>query len=248
MAEELIAEYRWRLPVEEWSVLCDNTLKLDRSTGFSDGPMRKNSVSICAPKCEMCVTPFGKALEKPCSWPRVPSKWNVTLNGAFNGLQGWSACASSMGGSFVGRYISNAAAANGRKICWWGTERTKPGVIFGNLILEPDSGIPCKIIPNQIAYQIFVDGTPESKVLRLSFSAAAYGRELTGIVGASVQVFYRLDIGNAAPFGRFEIPFSSVSPDRVPDPTFIGRTAPIRNVISWPESITVQTEPFADPG
>ena len=56
MAEEEIASYSWRLPLDEWSPLCDNILKLNRSGGLSGTPMRLNSSAICSPPCEMCVT------------------------------------------------------------------------------------------------------------------------------------------------------------------------------------------------
>lgn len=56
MAEEEIASYSWRLPLDEWSPLCDNILKLDRSSGLAGSPMKLNRLGICPPPCEMCVT------------------------------------------------------------------------------------------------------------------------------------------------------------------------------------------------
>lgn len=56
MAEELIAQYQWRIPLEDWSPLCDNKLQLWLPQGISGTPKSLNSLGICAPPCEMCVT------------------------------------------------------------------------------------------------------------------------------------------------------------------------------------------------
>lgn len=57
MAEETIAEHRFRRRVRDWSAICDNVLKLDRTNSLADAPMRLNQFGICAPPCEMCITP-----------------------------------------------------------------------------------------------------------------------------------------------------------------------------------------------
>lgn len=252
MAEELIAQHKWRKRLSEWSPLCDNVMRLDRSESLVESAMKLNSLGICAPPCEMCVTPFGEleALEKPCAWPRVPAKWSVQLNGQFVGLQPWSACAASMGSSFDGRYVGSNVMPNGRKICWWSSQQTMPGVIFGNNIIEPN-GPACKVAANVKSHTIYVDGTEQNKVLRLSFGAAVYGRSIffPFIVSLSVEVHYRLNIGGAAPFGTFTLPFDRLAYATVPDPDG-GADAqiPTAQVITWPGSVTATSNPAADPG
>lgn len=58
MAEEIIASNKWRIPTDEFSPLCDNTLKLNNSLGLTGTPSKLNSSGACPPACEMCITPI----------------------------------------------------------------------------------------------------------------------------------------------------------------------------------------------
>lgn len=57
MPEQEIASIRWRKRLRDWSRICDNGLKLDRTGNLSGTPAKLNSFAICSPECEMCVTP-----------------------------------------------------------------------------------------------------------------------------------------------------------------------------------------------
>jgi hypothetical protein len=94
MAEVTIASHKWRLPTDEFSPLCDNTLKLNNSTGLTDNPMKMNQAGVCVPACEMCISPYGSLsdISDACSAFRfmkksaddvvqIPSQWNTTVDG-----------------------------------------------------------------------------------------------------------------------------------------------------------------------
>lgn len=57
MPEVTIASHKWRKRTRDWSAVCDNTLKLDRSYGLVGNPSTLNEFGVCAPDCEICVTP-----------------------------------------------------------------------------------------------------------------------------------------------------------------------------------------------
>lgn len=73
MAEENIAQYRWRIPTDEFSTLCDNTLILDGTDSLIDGPVNKNSNGFCRPECTMCITALEPPEEEPAEDPENPS-------------------------------------------------------------------------------------------------------------------------------------------------------------------------------
>ena len=54
----IVAEVRWRRRLRDWSAICDNVMKLDRTTSLEEAAFRLNQYGICAPVCEMCVTPY----------------------------------------------------------------------------------------------------------------------------------------------------------------------------------------------
>lgn len=94
MAEQIIASHKWRRRTRDWSAVCDNVLKLDRTYSLLDNPSVMNQYGICAPACEICVTPYGGLGTKddPCEAFRfmkksgddvvkIPVQWDVTADG-----------------------------------------------------------------------------------------------------------------------------------------------------------------------
>jgi hypothetical protein len=86
MPEVTIASHKWRLPTDEFSPLCDNTLKLNNSTGLVDNPSRLNSFGVCGPACEICVTPIPSQRVKVtnCACEELPRYVDIKLNGGFS--------------------------------------------------------------------------------------------------------------------------------------------------------------------
>jgi hypothetical protein len=68
MAEVIIASHKWRKRTRDFSALCDNVLKLDRTYSLVNDPMKLNRYGICAPDCEMCITPESLVGEVPCDF------------------------------------------------------------------------------------------------------------------------------------------------------------------------------------
>lgn len=86
MAEVTIASHKWRLPTDDFSPLCDNTLKLNNSAGLSDNPSRLNSFGVCGPNCEICITPIpGQRVSVTnCACDELPRYVDIKLNGGFS--------------------------------------------------------------------------------------------------------------------------------------------------------------------
>lgn len=59
MPEVTIAQHKWRLPTDEFSPLCDNTLKLNNAAGLSGSPSKLNQFGVCQPSCDICISPYG---------------------------------------------------------------------------------------------------------------------------------------------------------------------------------------------
>lgn len=58
MPEVTIASHKWRKKTRDWSPVCDNSMKLNRTAGMVGNPSRLNGFNICQPACEICVTPY----------------------------------------------------------------------------------------------------------------------------------------------------------------------------------------------
>ena len=67
MPEVTIASHKWRKRTRDWSAVCDNTLKLNRTYGMVGDPSKLNSLGVCAPDCEICVTPIPGEITPKCS-------------------------------------------------------------------------------------------------------------------------------------------------------------------------------------
>jgi hypothetical protein len=62
MPEVTVASRKWRRRTRSFSALCDNMLTLDRTEGLQDDPSKLNRFGVCAPECEICLTPFGSGV------------------------------------------------------------------------------------------------------------------------------------------------------------------------------------------
>ncbi len=67
MAEVIIASHKWRKRTRDFAALCDNALKLDRTYSLVNDPMKMNRYGVCAPDCEICITPMPYELTPKCS-------------------------------------------------------------------------------------------------------------------------------------------------------------------------------------
>lgn len=93
MAIEEIAKHRWKLPLDEWSPLCDNHLELDRIDAFENSPHKMNQFGLCSPpECNKCVT-AKFVLPDPCDIPMFPKhKRRPIIECKMNG--GWASVVS----------------------------------------------------------------------------------------------------------------------------------------------------------
>lgn len=103
MPEENIASYSWRRRTSEFSPLCDNAMTLDNTSGLVDSPMRQNSIGICRPACEMCITPFPgiREIDLTCSN-------KIWLEGYFGSPLPTDPDEPVLPGQFTARWVSGA--------------------------------------------------------------------------------------------------------------------------------------------
>ena len=114
MPETTVASNKWGIQTGLFKRACDNTLRLDNSAGLSAMPVKKNRKGICAPSCEVCITPFPNNVKAPCFCSEVPLYYEVDLPSPILGISAFSNCLALSGGQF--KFGGTAGAT-----CVWST-------------------------------------------------------------------------------------------------------------------------------
>jgi hypothetical protein len=123
MAEQIIASHKWRRRTRDWSAVCDNNLKLDRTYSLLDNPSSLNQYGICAPDCEMCITPYPRNIEnQSCYCETIPLFYDVVLPAPLMGIHPWSNCYNVLEAQC--RFAGMETGDNPSKVCAWNSPVT----------------------------------------------------------------------------------------------------------------------------